>query len=439
MALLQVVGIASILPFMQLVSDPEILGRNETLKLIQDFFGIESTQSMLVLTGFGVLFLLTVGNLFSAFTVWLQYKYAWEVAHNISTRLLNSYLNKQFDYFLNVESSVLINKTVVEVARFSREVLIQIIEFAARITVVAVITGLLIWVDPILAISAIATFSLAYLSIYAISKNYLLRKGEERTKENETSLKSINDAFNGIKTVKIYSAESLFYRRFERASLRLISMYPKINLISTAPRYIIEIIAFGGILGVILYFLITGKDLQHILPILSLYALAGYRLLPSLQKAFAAASSARHSFAIVENIYQDLQEAAQKQQSLEDPKLEVRMPLFSNEILFQDVGFQYGEKSVFENLNLNIKKGSTVGLVGSIGSGKSTLINLIAGLIQPQQGSIRIDNTVLDDHNTESWKAQIGYVPQEVFLFDDTIYRNIAMGVEDSAIDMEKV
>ena len=439
MALLQVVGIASILPFMQLVSDPDILSQHEILRSIQDFFGIESVQSMLIVTGFGVLFLLTVGNLFSAFTVWLQYKFAWEVAHNISTRLLNSYLKKPFEYFLNVESSVLINKTVVEVARFSREVLIQVIEFAARTAVVSVITGLLIWVDPKLAIYAIVTFGLAYLSIYAITKNYLKRKGNERTKENEKSLKSINDAFNGIKTVKIYSAEPLFYRRFERASLRLISMYPKINLISTAPRYLIETLAFGGILGVILLFLITGKDLQHILPILSLYALAGYRLLPSLQKAFAAASSARHSFSIVDNIYQDLQQATLHSGDPQKVVHQAEMPLFSKRILFQEVGFNYGEKVVFDDLNLSIEKGDTVGLVGPIGSGKSTLINLLAGLISPQQGSIEIDDTVLDEKNIESWKTQIGYVPQEVFLFDDTIYRNIAMGIEDGAIDMARV
>jgi ABC-type bacteriocin/lantibiotic exporter with double-glycine peptidase domain len=437
MALLQVLGIASILPFMQLVAQPESIYNNEFLLLIQDIFGATDARTMLIITGTGVLILVIVGNLFSGFTVWLQHKYAWEIAHSVSTRLLDSYLKRPYDFFLNIQHSVLLNKSLIEVGRFVREVLIPIIDFLARISIVLVISVLLIWVNPKLALIVIAVFSAAYLMIYAFTRRYLSRQGEDRTTENEKLLKSLNDVLAGIKAVKIYEAESFFYRRFESASSYLIKIYPRTKLIAEAPRYLIEIIAFGGILSIILFLLINSENVQDALPVLSLYALAAYRLLPALQKAFAAASSVKHSFSLVDGIYEDLH--ALPSNRLDNNTTETEMPQFSKKIELVNIDFKYRDKQLFKNLSLSINQGSTIGIVGSTGSGKSTLIDLIVGLLKPQHGLVKIDNSVLDNTNVKSWNHQIGYVPQEVFLFDDTIARNIALGLEDSDVDMKRV
>lgn len=437
MALLQVLGIASILPFMQLVAQPESIYNNEFLLLIQDVFGATDARTMLIITGTGVLILVIVGNLFSGFTVWLQHKYAWEIAHSVSTRLLDSYLKRPYDFFLNIQHSVLLNKSLIEVGRFVREVLIPIIDFLARISIVLVISVLLIWVNPKLALIVIAVFSAAYLMIYAFTRRYLSRQGEDRTTENEKLLKSLNDVLAGIKAVKIYEAESFFYRRFESASSYLIKIYPRTKLIAEAPRYLIEIIAFGGILSIILFLLINSENVQDALPVLSLYALAAYRLLPALQKAFAAASSVKHSFSLVDGIYEDLH--ALPSNRLDNNTTETEMPQFSKKIELVNIDFKYRDKQLFKNLSLSINQGSTIGIVGSTGSGKSTLIDLIVGLLKPQHGLVKIDNSVLDNTNVKSWNHQIGYVPQEVFLFDDTIARNIALGLEDSDVDMKRV
>lgn len=439
MALLQVIGIASILPFMQIVAEPQAISQNEFLIWIQNQLGINGARSMLIATGLGVFVLIILGNSFSALTVWLQHKYSWEIAHNISTRLLRSYLQRPYEYFLGINTSILLNKILVEVARFTREVLIQLIEFSARSIVVLVIFGLLVWVNPHLALIALGAFGMAYLIIYNFTHRYLSDQGKNRTKGNERLFKSLNEALTGIKTIKVYGAESLFYRRYETASSYLINIYPRVKLISDTPRYLIEILAFGGILGTILFLLITGESVQDILPVLSLYAVAGYRLLPSLQKAFAAISTLRHSFDSLEKIYQDLNEASLSGYDPHGTGQEATVPPLSDKIILNNLVFDYGDKPVFNNLNIQIKRGTTVAFVGPTGSGKSTLIDLIVGQLEPQQGTIQIDNTSLDRSTVRSWNHQIGYVPQEVFLFDDTISRNIAMTFEDEGIKMEQV
>jgi len=439
MALFQVVGVASILPFMQIVADPQAISQYGFMNWIQTQLGINGVRSMLIATGFGVFVLIVIGNGFSGLTVWLQHKYAWEIAHSISTRLLLNYLKRPYDFFLGINSSVLLNKTLVEVARFTREVLIQLIEFAARSTIVLVLFALLVWVNPILALVAFGGFGAVYLIIYNFSYRYLSEKGKDRSEGNEKLFKSLNEALTGIKTVKIYGAESLFYRRYETASSNLIKIYPRVRLIADTPRYLIEILAFGGILGTILFLLITGESLQNILPMLTLYAVAGYRLLPSLQKAFTALATLKHSFDLVEKLHQDLEEASIFEGDSHSTGPEVTMPVFSDKIVLNNLIFGYGDKHVFKNLNLQIKRGTTVAFVGPTGSGKSTLINLIAGLLEPQQGTIEIDKMFLDRSTVRSWNQQIGYVPQEVFLFDDTISRNIAMTFNDQDLNMEQV
>ena len=437
MALFQVLGIASILPFMQLVSDPEALNNNEVLQWIQNTFGLTSTRSMLIATGFGVLVSIVVGNAFSAFTIWLQHKYAWEIAHNISTSLLRNYLAKPYKFFLNNNTSILLNKALVEVVRFTKEVLIQIIEFCARFFTVLVIFALLLWVDPKLALVASSVLGVAYIIIYQSTRRYLAQLGKRRTTENESLFKNLNEALVGSKTIRIYGAKNYFYKRFEEASLRLINIHPRVRLISDSPRYLIEMLAFGGILAVTLYLISTGDNIKAVLPVLSLYVLAGYRLLPALQKSFAAAANLKHSYSSLDHIHEDLNNkftAAAK-----NYKQDTELLPFSNEISFEKVGFAYDDTQVFERIDLKIKKGSTIAFVGPTGSGKSTLIDLMVGLLQPTKGDIKIDGTRLVEDNTGSWNKQIGYVPQEVFLFDDTIRRNIAIGVPDEEIDDVRV
>lgn len=438
MALLEVVGVASILPFMQLAANPQAVSDNQWLLEIYGSFGIASFRSILISTGVTVLLFIALANSFAIFTTWLQHKFAWSVAHSLCGRLLRTYLSQPYSYFLRKNTSELFSKLIMEVTQFSIGVLIPFLELVARLVVSVVIFILLMLVDPLVAIVVSGGLGAAYLLVYLFRKGSLRKLGADRVEANLQRFKSMNEALTSIKTSRVYGAEQFFFNRFEKASENHSRIQPVVQLVSIAPRYIIEILAFGGILSVMLYLLITGRNLQTTLPLLSIYALAGYRLLPALQKGFVAAANLRHSFPVVAKLEQDLR-MIDPEPHLKDKATPV--PKLTQSIRLEGVAFSYeGESStVLSDLNLEIRKGQTIAFVGETGSGKTTLVDLLIGLLYPQHGSIRIDDVVLRPSNSTGWQHQVGYVPQDVFLFDDTVKRNIAIGLEDNEINAQQL
>lgn len=438
MALLQVLGIASILPFMQLAAEPEAIQTNKWLNWAYTTFGFESSRQMLIYTGIGVLTLLTLGNAFSAFTTWLQHKFAWDVAHQMATRLLRTYLSRPYRFFLTRNSSDLLNNTLVEVVQVTRGVLLPLTELAARTLVILVIFLLLVLVDPMLAFIVLAVLLAAYGIVYVGVRKLLERLGKARLEANERLFKSLNEVLTGIKIFRVYGAQNFFYRRFEQASEKLIKIHPKVVVITATPRYVIEILAFGSIIGLTIYLLVSNQNLQSALPMLSLYAVAGYRLLPALQAAFTAITKFRHSVPLLDKIHGELTAKYDDNYNIEESD---SIPVFSEQLTLNNVSFHYeaSSQNVLADINLEIPKGKTVAFVGATGSGKTTLIDLIVGLLEPKNGEVLIDQNQLKPSNASSWQKQIGYVPQDVFLFDDTILRNIAIGQEDNEVDTAQV
>ncbi|MFK7936433.1 MAG: ABC transporter ATP-binding protein [Saprospiraceae bacterium] len=436
MGFLEVIGIASILPFMELLAKPDAIEQSTLLTRVYEFFEFSSPRAMLIASGVAVIVLITISNLFGALTVWLQFNYSWQAAHSLATRLLRTYLRKPYSYFLNKNSAELKAYLVAEVHGLTTGVLIPFIELISRGVVAAVIFGLLLWVDFKVAITMAIVLGGAYLAIYFSQKQLLKSLGELRIEKNLLRYKTLNELLTGIKTVKSSNTQPYFYERYETASEAFTSVQPKVSMIMAAPRFFLEIFAFGSILGVTLYLFIQGGNIQVALPRLTLYAVAGYRLLPALQRAFIAASRIKHFMPALEKLQPDLANCLE----VEALKPNAVTPLpFRNEFCFEGVYFQYEntEHPVLKDLNLQIEKGNIVAFVGSTGAGKTTLIDLMVGLLPPTTGAISIDNKLLEKDNLTAWQQQIAYVPQDVFLFDDSIARNIAMGKKDNEIDQQ--
>jgi ATP-binding cassette, subfamily B, bacterial PglK len=439
MAFLEVVGIASILPFMQLASAPDAVTENTWLLMVYETAGFETPRAMLISAGIAVLILIAVANAFTVFTTWLQHKFAWDVLHQLSTRMLRTYLNRPYDYFLTRNTSELFSNLIIESGQFTGGVLVPFLELVARALVVLVIFALLLVVDPLIALIVSGSLSVAYGVIYLARRRFLTQLGKERVEANLHRFKSMNEALAGIKTSRVYGAQDFFFNRFEKASANHSRIQPRLHLVVISPKYMIEILAFGGIILITLFLLIRNQNLQAALPLLSLYALAGYRLLPALQKAFSAAAILRHSLPVVDKIYEDLHQAVPLSPNPDDAESAVSP--FSHSLILDGVTFRYhgADQPVLSNLNVNIPRGQTIAFVGATGSGKTTLVDIMVGLLHPQEGSVRIDHTALFPSNAHTWQQQLGYVPQEVFLFDDTVARNIAIGQEDDKIDQDRL
>jgi len=438
MGILEVIGVASILPFMQLIAEPDAIQQSSWLSALYNFFGFESHREMLIYFGVGIVILIGITNLFSIYAIWLQYKYSWEVAHNLGIRLLRTYMDKPYRFFLNKNSTEVTTYVISEINSLTGGVIIPILELVSRVFAAFVILGLLLLVDPKIAIIMFGSLGGAYLLIYLSRQQYLKHIGEYRLEMNLLRYKSLTELLSGIKTVMVYNVGGFFFDRYEHASREFTQVQPKYNLTLAAPKYILEFLAFGSILGITIYLFISEGNIQSALPRLSLYAVAGYRLLPALQKAFAAAAKLRHNYPVMDRMYEDLVKSRDYTTKMKKPEQTLS---FDHRIQLRNLQFNYEgtRQSVLENINININKGDKIAFIGSTGSGKTTMVDLIVGLLHSSKGQIKIDNTNLNSDNIKAWQNHLAYVPQDVFLFDDTVLNNIAMEEEEEEIDQQAI
>ena len=309
-------------------------------------------------------------------------------------------------------------------------------ELIARSTVSIAIIILLFLVDPKLAF--IIGFSLggAYGVIYFFTRRYLNRIGEQSLQQNNLRFKSIIEAFGASKEVKVGGLEKNFVKNFAKPAKIFALNQASTEIISTLPRFILEAIAFGGILLMILYMMLQSGSFYSALPIISLYVFAGYRLLPALQEIYSSFIQITYTKPSIDKIYQDAK-------SLEPINLNQEEGIlpFNKVISLKNITYNYpnASKVSLKNISLNISFKNTIGIVGATGSGKTTTVDIILGLLEAQKGTLEVDGKIIDKNNIRSWQNSIGYVPQNIYLSDDTIAANIAFGVEPKDIDYKSV
>ncbi len=434
LALLEVVGIASIIPFMDLLSRPDAINKSRWLSMVYDIYPFESSRNFLIFSGCFIIGVIALSNILGIITTYFHLKISWNIAHRLSTKLLAIYANKPYSYYLDQNTSELRAYLIAEVAALTSGVLIPMIEFISRSIICTIIFALLIYLSPQITLTMVAFLGGAYFLIYISRQKFLTGLGQDRVKANADRFSFLEEMLTGIKTVKIYGVQHFFYERFAQVSRKFNDIQPKVQMVYATPKYLLEILAFGGILSVTMYLYISSGDITRALPKLSLYAIAGYRLLPSLQRAFSAAAKVKHNLPSLDKLYHDLVSHHELKHSMK-PTL-TKLP-FNRRISIENLSFRYENSpvNILDNLNVDIDKGSRIAFVGSTGSGKTTLIDLVTGLLTPTSGHIKVDDVVILPDNVAEWQLNIGYVPQEVFLYDDTIKANIAIGHSAAEVD----
>lgn len=433
----ELVGVASIAPFMSIVADPSVIHRNEILSRLYSWGGFTSDTGFLTAIGLAAIVTLALSNGVSALTQWATLRFVWGTHHRLANRLLRGYLAQSYSFFVQRNTASLHKNVLAEVQTAVSGVLMPVLTAIARSLVTLTIVGLLVAIDPTLALIVVMALGGAYGAIYFAIRRKQARLGRIRVNANQERYKVTGEAFGGIKDVKVLQRESAFAARFDPPSLRFSRAMASNGAIAVLPRYLLETIAFGGILLIVVYYLRAGQGVAQILPKLSLYAFAAYRLMPALQQLFGAFASIRFNRAALDDLSTDL-ESIGSSWLREAPVAE--LPLLEA-IHFEDVRFRYPSASewALRGTSLTIPRNHTIGLVGTSGAGKTTLVDLLLGLYEPQQGRIRIDDVVLDSATIPAWRRQIGYVPQNIFLSDDSIAANIAFGMAAKAIDLTLV
>ncbi|MCS3696101.1 ABC transporter ATP-binding protein [Salinibacter ruber] len=443
MASLQVASVASIMPFLSVASDPSIIQENEYLRWAYATFGFDDDRSFLIALGLGALLALVVSNVFIILTRWAMERYSWGRNHSLSRRLLRSYLYRPYEYFLTRNSSELGKNILEEVKEVTDQMLKPTLRGVAKAVVALFIVGFLVYFDPAVALMVTVVLGAAYGAIYLVVRSQLDERGEARVEANTKRYQFVGEAFGGIKEVKIQGKEEAFLNLYDDPSERYARNQALYRVIKKAPRYIIEMVAFGGIILIAVYLIAVRESLQQVIPVLGLYAFAGYRLLPALQEAFHGLASARFNIAALNKLHRDLKGLAEARSSASGGADGTAAPplLLEEELALREVSYTYpdADRPAIKNLSLAIPARSMVGFVGKTGSGKTTAVDLALGLLRPQEGEITIDGTPLRANNLRRWQQTLGYVPQHIYLSDDTVARNIAFGVPRDQIDMETV
>jgi len=439
MAALDVAGIFSVMPFMALVANPQALHNQPVLLRFYQWLGASDPGTFIFYAGILTLVLMTMSNLFASFSTWNTLKFVYRQEDVFSQRLLTGYLLKPYTFFLTRNTAELNKNIFSEVSDVVHGILIPGMQALARCFVTLCIFGLLLAVQPGLALVLALVFAGAYGLVYGLSRGPLAAAGRRYQDANSARYKAASQALGGIKEIKLYGREAAFAKYYGDASGPMVGYAASRHIITQLPRYALELVAFGGIMALILYLLAAKHDLDYVLPLLTLYALAGYRLMPALQQIFAAAASVRYYSKALDTLAADI-DATQEVHRQAPMATQERLEL-SRGIKLENLAFSYaeGEAPLIAGLNLDIRVNTTVAFVGTTGAGKTTIIDLIMGLLRPQQGRLLADEVEIGDGNLSAWQRNFGYVPQVIYLTDDSIARNIAFGMADREIDPARV
>ena len=439
MALLDMIGVASILPFMAVLTNPSLIETNFTLnKMFRTLsaFGIENNQQFLYILGIFVFALLIISLTFRALTTYLQVRFVERRQCSVAKRLIESYLQQPYSWFLSRHSTDLEKTILSEVSTIVANGLNPIIEVISKVTVIILIIILLVIVDPKLAAIVGFLLFLTYGLIFNFVRKYLKSYGEESLKNNQLRFKAVSEAFEAIKEVKVAGLEKIYIKNFSNSAKIFARTQTYLQVISQLPRFILEAVAFGGILLIILYMMSKTGPLNSALPLVSLYVFAGYRLMPALQQVYGSFTQLTFVGPSLDKLYSDLKTLEPFNENKDQEVLTLNKVITLKNIYYH---YPDSSKTALKDINLNIPSKSIVGFVGATGSGKTTVVDIILGLLEAQKGSLEVDGKIITKQNSRSWQRSIGYVPQRIYLSDDTVAANIAFGVELKDINLDMV
>tara|TARA_Y100000389_G_scaffold191381_1_gene217490 strand:+ start:1743 stop:3527 length:1785 start_codon:yes stop_codon:yes gene_type:complete len=439
MSLLDMTGVASILPFMAVLTNPSLIETNSILNYIfesSSIFGVENNQQFIFALGVLVFLVLVISLSFKALTYYAQSRFVYMREFTIGKRLIEGYLNQPYSWFLSRHSADLGKTVLSEVQQLILDGIRPILELIASSMITLAIITLLIIVDLKLTLIVGCSLFGAYVIIFYSVSKFLSLSGNKRLINNQLRFTTVNEAFGAAKEVKIGGLEKSFLNRFSNSAQAYAQTHASRMVISALPRYVLEAIAFGGVLLMILYIMSKTGSFNSALPIISLYVFAGYRLMPAIQKIYESFTALTFIGPSLDKLYDDVRNLKEFDKN-QDQNI---LPLYKS-ITLKNIHYNYPNtsRSTLKDISLSISLKSTVGIVGPTGSGKTTIVDIILGLLEPQKGTLEIDGKIIKRHNIRSWQRSIGYVPQQIFLADDTIASNIAFGINKNDINKEAI
>ena len=435
MGLVDLAGVASILPFLAVLSNPAIVETQPLLAAVYGGLGFTETRPFLVLLAAATFAVVVGSQAVKALTTYALTRFSTMRKYSLGARLLEGYLRQPYPWFLNRHSADLGKTVLSEVDQVVTTAVMPGLQLLAHGAVVLALVSLLVALDPVIALVGAVTIGGAYALVFGFARRYLARIGRDRLAANRERYAVAQEAMGGIKDVKLLGLEGTYLQRFRAPAFRFSRHQADAAIIAQVPRYLLEAIAFGAMLLLVLVLLVRGDGtIGAVLPLLGVYAFTGVRLFPALQQLYGAVTKLRFAGPALEALHADL--VATRTSAV--PAAPAQPALVPQERLaLENVSYTYpgAERPALAGLDLAIDVNTTVGLVGATGAGKTTAVDVLLGLLEPDAGRLVVDGEPIGAHNRRAWQRAVGYVPQHIFLTDDTVAANIALGVPAGEVD----
>lgn len=440
-ALLETLGIGLLMPYVGVVNSPDLITSNRYLHMLYQWLGAGSTRSFIIIVSVALILLFVFKNAAYVLQQYVQARQLLKLQLNIESRLMKSYLSREYLFFTSKNPAELY-QSIRNVSGIISLVYTPALNIVTEVFVLTLIGALLIAIQPWVTLAAAGVSTALVLSIFRFTRKRATRYGVEGNQNMIEMNKWMYQSFGGIKEVKILSRESFFLDRSMLYSEKSAWVGMKAAMLSAVTRPLIETVWFSLTVLLVLVAISLGKDGSALLPVIALLAAAAMRIMPALNRILNATISIRQATCHVEAVAAELGQIGSVQAVAAAAFAPPQMPIeFHNNICFVDVVFRYpGEdEPVLRNLSFTIRKGESIAFVGPSGAGKTTVVDLLLGLLEPQRGSIVVDDVPLSGANTASWRRNFGYVPQTIYLSDDTVRNNIAFGQVANEIDASRV
>lgn len=443
-SVLELLGVTAIYPFVDIIMFQDELKEKEYLSIVYDIFPNISSTGVIGLVGLGIVLVYIIKNALMVASAYLQNYFAARVERDLSTHMLRSFMRRPYEFFLNTNSGVVIRGISTD-SQGVYKMLIALFELLASVITVVILGIFLLVADFTMAVGALILCGLCFLGVLAVFKGRMKRAGVDIRNSQAQKFQYASQAVTGIKEIIVTDRVDSFADQFEEAAIINQHATHTSGFVNACPKRIIEGVCIGGFIGLVCLKVLSGTDLTTFIPTLATFAMSAFKILPAVSAMSTQLTTIIFYKQHLEGTYENIRSANEYESKLVENEYKPALGdlagvTFKDSIEIKDITWKYenAKKSVLEKLSLEIKKGESVAFIGASGAGKTTLADVIMGLLPPQSGSVCMDGIDILTMKSQ-WAKIIGYVPQTVFLIDDSIRKNVAFGMKDDEISDDKV
>ena len=438
-SILDVLSVGLVLPLISIIIDKNFIDNNTILAKAFFSLGVSGYQNKIIVFSVILMVFFLTKTLFQIYVLSYQSKYYASAIQNLSVDLLEKYLRADYLFHVNSNPSELMRNIKVEIPITFLRVLRGVVNILSDVVLLAGIIAVLTIFDPKITIIEFVTLAFLNLLFFKSIKNKIKQSGELRQAQEAESYKWINQSMGGIKELKVLDRIKYFVNRSRDSHVKLSTTFVYSEVMSRTPRIVIEGFALTMLVGLIMILMLTSNSAESAIPRIALFSAALFKMMPAVNRIMGEVIQIRFSRPALDlliNTYTNIDQCGMDIDEVQKPD----NPLSFNEINIKNLCYKYPgtSKEIITDFSLIIQKNESIGIIGSSGSGKTTLLNILLGLLTPQSGSIDIGDTdILKNRN--QWKKMIGFVPQDIFLLDDTIRANVAYGIDPGLIDDDTI